>query len=142
MISLVSGFFNNTDWHLCIFNIDICLHNILLTHTALPYPPDEVTVTAASSTALSVTWCAPSSWPSSQVGSLEFRVDYKMQSSNVWIIKNVSFFFQFVSAQSHQNDALVRSYMFLIYSFCLCPYLCPLSRELSNDEAYNPLEYQ
>ena len=37
--------------------------------------------------------------------------------------------------QSHQNAALVGSYMFLIYSFYLCPYLCPLSRELCNDEA-------
>ena len=124
MISLVSGFFNNTDWHLCIFNIDICLHNILLTHTALPYPPDEVTVTAASSTALSVTWCAPSSWPSSQVGSLEFKVDYKMQSSNVWIFKNVSFFFQFVSSHikmMHLSDPTCSLFIAFVYVLIYVP---------------------
>ena len=40
-----------------------------------------------------------------------------------------------ICVQSHQNDAYARSYMLLIYSFYICPYLCPLSRELSNDEA-------
>ena len=40
-----------------------------------------------------------------------------------------------ICVQSHQNDAHVRSYTLLIYSFYLCPYLCPLSRELHKDEA-------
>ena len=37
--------------------------------------------------------------------------------------------------QSHQNDAHVGSYMLIIQSFYLCPYSCPLNKELSNDEA-------
>ena len=35
-----------------------------------------------------------------------------------------------ICVQSHQNDAHVGSYMLLIHSFYLCPYFCPLSREL------------
>ena len=55
-----------------------------------------------------------------------------------WILTNLFFWFHYsfcICAQSHQNDAHVGSYMLLIYSFYLCPYFCPLSRELSNDEA-------
>ena len=36
-----------------------------------------------------------------------------------------------ICVRSHQNDALVG----LIYSFYLCPYLCSLSRELSDNKA-------
>ena len=44
-----------------------------------------------------------------------------------------------ICVQSHQKDTLVGSYMFLIYSFYLCPNLCPLNSVMMK---LNPLECQ
>ena len=71
----------------------------------------------------------PQKMPDLQVGLLQGSLTYWKR--RLWHCQTLDN----ICVRSHQNDAHVRSYILLMYSFYLCPYLCFLSRELSNDEA-------
>ncbi|XP_072024022.1 cell adhesion molecule DSCAM-like [Amphiura filiformis] len=60
--------------------------NFHLAQQAMPYPPDDVIIQALSSNSVNVTWCEPPLWAVSQARRLEFKVEYKPEGGNKWVV--------------------------------------------------------